>query len=303
MDNFSALEEKLKHARIDFKVNEPLSKHSSFRIGGPVRLMAVPQNSVQVSACMKYAMELGVEPIILGNGSNVLAPDGNFDAFVIKTTAVNEINIDGENLHAGAGALLSRVAAIAAGASLSGMEFAHGIPGTVGGAVFMNAGAYGGEMKDIVTSVRALDEEGVEHCLEGQMLDFGYRHSFFSDKSWLITCVTIKLGKDDPEKIKNQMALLAKKRSASQPLNIPSAGSTFKRPTQGYAAALIEQAGLKGLRIGGAEVSEKHAGFVVNVGGATCADVLNLMSEVARTVNEKFGVTLEPEVRVLGVKK
>ena len=300
MDIFSSLADKLSGAGVELRANEPLSKHTSFRIGGPVRLMALPEDPEQAALCLRCAAEAGIEPVILGNGSNVLAPDWEFSAFVIKTTGIDDISADGDSIRAGGGALLSKTAAAARDASLTGMEFAHGIPGSVGGAVCMNAGAYGGEMKDIVRSVGALDMRGNERRFSADELDFGYRHSAFSSGGWLITQVVLELRPGDREKIKAEMDTLSAKRRGSQPLDMPSAGSTFKRPATGYAAALIDQAGLKGLRRGGAMVSEKHAGFVVNTGSAKCSDVLELMEEIERRVRERFGVELEPEVKILG---
>lgn len=277
---------------------EPMKNHCSFRIGGPTDLFLEPESEETLAAVCRFLRLRGTEPVIIGNGTNLLVRDEGVRGAVIHIgEALSTVSQSGETLHAGAGVTLARLAAFAKEHGLSGLEFAHGIPGSLGGAVMMNAGAYGGEMKDIVVSVRYLDEYG--GICETDAPDFSYRHSRFSDTRCVILGAALKLTPADPAAIHARMMELLNKRSASQPLDKPSAGSFFKRPENGYAAAMIEGAGLKGLTVGGAQVSEKHAGFVINAGGASCADVLALKEQVQAAVFEKYGVRLEPEVKLI----
>ena len=281
--------------------NEPMAAHCSFRIGGPARLMACPASGAQAAALLRFLRERGAPVELMGKGTNLLVADGGLDAVVVRLgEAISEAGLlPGDRVRAGAGISLAKLAVFAADAGLSGLEFAHGIPGSLGGAVFMNAGAYGGEMKDVLQSAELALPDGTVSEVPAQELELSYRHSALEGSGALVTAATLKLTPAQPEDIRARMRELMEKRRASQPLDLPSAGSTFKRPAGGYAAALIDQAGLKGFAIGGAQVSEKHAGFVVNRGGATFEDVLRLMAHIEKTVFEKSGVRLEPEVRIL----
>lgn len=306
MEDFGSLREKL-HAALpdlDLRVQEPLHRHTSFKVGGPAALMACPTTEEELSVLLRVAHEEGVRPFFLGKGSNLLAADEGVDAFLIKLagglTRLEQVGETG--LYVGAGVTLAQAANFAADRSLTGLEFAHGIPGTLGGGVFMNAGAYDGEMAQVIVSVDCLDETGTFHRLGKEDLDLGYRHSVFSALPWLITGATLELTHGDPAAIREKMADLAQRRRSKQPLEYPSAGSTFKRPVGHFAGGLIEQCGLKGVSVGGAQVSEKHAGFVINTGNATCRDILDLIRLVRKTVLEQTGVELEPEVRLLGIQ-
>lgn len=280
--------------------DEPMSRHTTFRIGGPAKRMAFPSSREQLVLLMSFAKDYGANPLVIGNGSNLLVPDEGLDRLVIDTSAnLNRVERgSGNTVLADAGATLARTADLACKSGLTGLEFAHGIPGTLGGGVVMNAGAYGGELKDVVTEVTALYPDGVK-VLTPAELDFSYRHSVFSAGEGIVLGAKVKLESGDPDAIKAKMDDLMARRKASQPLELPSAGSTFKRPTGYYAGPLIEGCGLKGCRVGGAEVSSKHAGFLVNVGGATCADVLALIEKVQKTVYDAHGVMLEPEVKII----
>ena len=300
---YELLDEKLQAYLPDLSVTaeEPLSKHTSFRIGGPARRMAFPKNAEQLVLLLSFAQECGARPFVLGNGTNVLFPDGGVDRLIVNTCDMAEIASAGTGrIKAYSGASLARVANFACRQGLTGLEFAHGIPGSVGGGVCMNAGAYGGELCQVVESVGVLfPDEGVRvvPCAE---MDFGYRRSMLmAHPDAVVLYAVFALQTDDSAAIRRRMDDLMARRKASQPLEYPSAGSTFKRPEGHFAGRLIEEAGCKGLTIGGAQVSEKHAGFVINTGGATCADVLALMEEVQRRVKAASGVTLEPEVRVV----
>ncbi|MBE6989363.1 MAG: UDP-N-acetylmuramate dehydrogenase [Ruminococcaceae bacterium] len=280
---------------------EPLAKHCSFRIGGPARRMAFPRSGEQLVLLESFGRDCGGEPLILGNGTNVLFPDEGLDRLVINTRDMCLLERIGEReVLAGAGLPLVRLAVFAQQNGLTGLEFAHGIPGSVGGAVCMNAGAYGGEIKGVLQEALILfPEEGIRR-LTAEELDLSYRHSLLTDRPEAVVLqAEFRLTPGDPAAIRTQMEDLMARRKASQPLEYPSAGSTFKRPAGHYAGALIQEAGLKGLRAGGAQVSEKHAGFVINTGGATCADVRELITRVQRAVLETSGVLLEPEVRII----
>ena len=279
---------------------EPMSAHCSFRIGGPARLFCLPADEDEAAKLLKLMYGEGVRPVVAGSGTNLLVPDGGLDAVVLCTAAMDGVSAAGEELRAGAGCPMARAAAAAQRAQLAGLEFAHGIPGSVGGGVFMNAGAYGGEMKDVLASARVLSPDGSAETLGAEELGLSYRRSALEGSGRVLTGAVFRLRPDSGAEIAARMRALAEKRRASQPLEWPSAGSTFKRPQGGYAAAMIDQAGLKGLAVGGAKVSEKHAGFIINAGGATYADVTALIAEVQRRVFERFGVMLEPEVRILG---
>lgn len=289
----------------DLKIthDELMSRHTSFRVGGPAKRMAFPSSGEQVVLLLDHARTCGARPLVIGNGTNLLAPDEGLDRLVIDTSAgLNRMEEGTEPgiLTAEAGVSLARLADFACKQSLTGLEFAHGIPGTVGGAVCMNAGAYDGEMKQIIESVTVLfPEEGIRTLACGEM-DFGYRHSLLSDQpDAVVLRASFRLAPGDQAAIRAKMQELMARRKASQPLEYPSAGSTFKRPTGYFAGTLIDQCGLKGLTVGGAQVSEKHAGFVINTGGATAADVLAVIRQVQDRVFEEKGVRLEPEVRII----
>ena len=285
---------------MELRVNEPMSRYTTFRIGGPAALMALPKTAGEAKAAVKTARELGIEPFFLGNGSNLLVADEGYPGFIIKLTwdfdGIREVN---RGLETGGAVLLSRLSNALVGRGLTGLEFAGGIPGSVGGAVTMNAGAYGGEMAQVLESVTFLDEAGEVCTLPVSECGFGYRKSIFSQRKCLILRARFRLEQGDGYAIKARMDELTAKRREKQPLEYPSAGSMFKRPPGHFAAALIDQCGLKGLTVGGAQVSEKHAGFVVNRGGATCADVLELVDRVKEEVLRQTGVELEMEVKVL----
>ena len=285
---------------MELRVNEPMSRYTTFRIGGPAALMALPKTAGEAKAAVKTARELGIEPFFLGNGSNLLVADEGYPGFIIKLIwdfdGIREVN---RGLEAGSAVLLSRLSNALVGRGLTGLEFAGGIPGSVGGAVTMNAGAYGGEMAQVLESVTFLDEAGEVCTLPVSECGFGYRKSIFSQRKCLVLRARFRLEQGDGYAIKARMDELAAKRREKQPLEYPSAGSMFKRPPGHFAAALIDQCGLKGLTVGGAQVSEKHAGFVVNRGGATCGDVLALVDQVKEEVLRQTGVELEMEVKVL----
>ena len=280
--------------------NEPMAKHTSFRIGGPARRMAFPKTREQLVVLMGFLQDAGVKPLLIGNGTNLLVSDEGLDTVVIDTSAeLSRLDLTGDGeIAADAGVSLATLAVFAWKNGLKGLAFAHGIPGTLGGGIVMNAGAYGGELKDVVTEVTALYPDGVKVLTPAQ-LDFSYRHSVFSAGEGIVLGAKLKLETGDKDTIKAEMDELMARRKASQPLELPSAGSTFKRPAGYFAGTLIEGCGLKGCRVGGAEVSPKHAGFVVNIGGATCADVLALIEKVRKTVYDAHGVMLEPEVKII----
>ena len=279
--------------------DEPMSAHTTFRIGGPARRMACPATVTELCALLAVVEEEGFPYLVLGNGSNLLAADDGIDKLVIHTGALDEMERrEGNTLYAASGVSLARLATFARKEHLTGLEFAHGIPGSLGGAVCMNAGAYGGEMCQVITSVTAwIPGRGV--CeLSLDELELRYRHSWFSDHEGTVLAATLRLTEGREEEIRALMEDLIRRRKEKQPLEYPSAGSTFKRPEGHFAGALIEQCGLKGVSVGGAQVSEKHAGFVINTGGATCADVLALIEKIQRTVLAETGVSLEPEIKV-----
>ena len=284
--------------------DEPMCRHTSFHIGGPAAALVLAGNEEELSKVMGALAETGAEHMVIGNGSNLLVADEGYPGIMVKLAGNFESIVrdadDPCRARAGAAILMSRTSAFLTENGLSGFEFASGIPGSIGGAVFMNAGAYGGEIKDVVRSVRVMDTDGRNaRDVSGEDMRFSYRHSRAQDEAMLILSAVLELTPDDPSEIAKRVADLAARRNAKQPVTYPSAGSTFKRPVGGYAAALIEQSGLKGFSVGGAEVSEKHAGFVINTGGATCEDVLAVMRHVREKVMEDSGIMLEPEVRLV----
>jgi UDP-N-acetylmuramate dehydrogenase len=285
---------------LELRLSEPMSLHTSFRIGGPAEAMAFPQNEQELGELLALANTYGIEPRILGAGTNVLAPDEGIPGLVIcLKDCLNGMELLDENsLRVYGGVTMTRAAVFAANHGLAGLEFAHGIPGTVGGGVYMNAGAYGGEICMVCKSVDVMSMDGSMRTLDAAQMHFSYRYSRLEEEGGIVVSAVFSLKTDDPDAIRGRMQELAGKRKASQPLDLPSAGSAFKRPVGGYAAALIDQAGLRGYQIGGAAVSEKHAGFVVNIDKATADDVRRLLSSVSDIVFEKSGIRLEPEVRI-----
>ena len=285
---------------IKLRLNESMAKHTSFRIGGNAEVMAFPKTKEELSDLLKTSALMDVKPVILGAGTNVLAPDAGMPGLVIclKDALDGMELLEDNRIRVMAGVTMTRAAVFAANRNLGGMEFAHGIPGTVGGGVYMNAGAYGGELCQIVESVEVMDITGHVSVKSNEEMEFSYRHSVLEESGGIVVSVIFRLQEVNAEDVKAKMKELQGKRSASQPLDLPSAGSAFKRPVGGYAAALIDQAGLKGYQVGGAAISTKHAGFAVNLGGATAADVKNLLSQVSDIVFEKSGIRLEPEVRI-----
>jgi UDP-N-acetylmuramate dehydrogenase len=284
---------------LEIRFGEPMKNHTSFRVGGPAAALLLPKSVSELRAAASFLRREGIKHYVMGNGTNLLFPDEGYDGAVVKTSGVSAAAREGEtSLCAECGASMASVAVFARKLSLSGLEFAHGIPGSVGGGVFMNAGAYGGEMAEVVSSVAWLDKDGRERESAGAQLGFAYRRSNFTEAD-IILSARFKLTPGDGEAIAARMAELSEKRRASQPLDKPSAGSAFKRPKTGYAAALIDEAGLKGLSVGGAQVSEKHAGFIINAGGATAEDIIRLMDAVREAVFKASGVELEPEIRVV----
>ena len=285
---------------IELRFDEPMSKHTSFRIGGGAEVMAFPKNWEELSKLLKVSELLDCKPAILGAGTNVLAPDRGIPGLVIclKDCLDGLELLDGDRIRVMAGVTMTRAAVFAANHGLSGLEFAHGIPGTVGGGVYMNAGAYGGEICQVCESVDVMDMQGNLRMLTAEDMRFSYRHSILEEQFGIVVSAVFALEPKPATEIKEKMRELMGKRSASQPLDLPSAGSAFKRPVGGYAAALIDQAGLKGFAVGGAAISTKHAGFAVNLGGATAEDVKKLLSDVSDKVFEVSGIRLEPEVRI-----
>ena len=285
---------------IKLREQEPLRAHTSFQIGGPAALMAFPKTPGELQRLLMAARECGVRLRVLGAGTNVLAPDAGLPELVIctKDCLLGLRALEGGRIEAMAGETLAHAAVFARGQSLTGLEFAHGIPGTVGGGIYMNAGAYGGEMKQVAMETTVLTMDGETRVFAGEAQGFAYRTSAFENFPAIIVKTVFQLAPGDKEEISVRMQELMEKRRASQPLELPSAGSTFKRPQGAYAGALIERAGLKGKGVGGAQVSEKHAGFVVNTGGATASDVLQTIRMVQDRVFEDSGFRLEPEVRI-----
>lgn len=282
------------------KFNEPMSGHTSFRIGGRVEIMAFPRSPEELRLILKVSAMLDTKPAILGAGTNVLAPDVGINGVVIclKDALLGKEQLDDTAIQVMAGETMTKAAIFAANLGLSGLEFAHGIPGTVGGGIYMNAGAYGGEVCQVCQKVEIMDRQGNTRWLSADEMAFSYRHSILEETDWIVIRCVFSLIKKDPDAIRGHMKELMTKRSASQPLDLPSAGSAFKRPVGCYAAALIDSAGLKGFQVGDAAISTKHAGFAVNLGNATAEDVKSLLQQVSDTVYEKSGIRLEPEVRI-----
>lgn len=288
-------------AKDSILLDEPMSRHTTFRVGGPADFFVTPKAKEEVRDVIRICKEAGMPYYIIGNGSNLLVSDAGYRGVIVQIyKEMNEVKVEGDLVKAQAGALLSGIAAKALGAELSGFEFASGIPGTIGGACVMNAGAYGGEMKDVLESVTALTGEGKIIELGRNELELGYRTSVIAKKGYIVLGAVLKLERGDGEKIKTYMDELKEKRVTKQPLEYPSAGSTFKRPEGYFAGKLIEDAGLRGFQVGGAQVSEKHCGFVINRDHATAADIMELMRQVQIRVKENSGVDLEPEVKRLG---
>ena len=285
---------------IELRFWEPMAKHTSFRIGGGVEVMAFPKSREELAQLLKKSAILDIKPAILGAGTNVLAPDEGLRGLVIciKDSFGGIEMLDDCRIRVMAGVTMTRAAVFAANHGLSGLEFAHGIPGSVGGGVYMNAGAYGGEICQVCEEVEIMDMQGNIFTRPCECMAFSYRHSFLEEQEGIVISAVFRLEHKPEEEIWAKMKELMAKRSASQPLELPSAGSAFKRPVGGYAAALIDQAGLKGYRVGGAAISEKHAGFAVNLGGATAKDVRDLLDQVAQIVYDKSGIRIEPEVRI-----
>jgi UDP-N-acetylmuramate dehydrogenase len=281
--------------------NEPMSKHTSFRIGGPADILIMPGTIDDIKTIFQICDEEKVETLVMGNGSNLLVRDKGIRGVVIKIADnMSDVKIDNERVVAQAGVLLSKLSKLVVEKSLKGFEFASGIPGTLGGAVTMNAGAYGGEMKDVIIEAKVMDGNREIHTLTNRELDFGYRSSIIQRKGFLVLDVTMELEKGNPAEIKEIIRDFTNRRTTKQPLHLPSAGSTFKRPQGYFAGKLIEDAGLKGVRVGGAQVSELHSGFIVNVDHATAEDVLNLIGLIQKTVRDKYNAELQPEVRIVG---
>ena len=288
-------------AKDSILIDEPMSRHTTFRVGGPADFFVTPKAKEEVRDVIRICKEAGMPYYIIGNGSNLLVSDAGYRGVIVQIyKEMNEVKVEGDLVKAQAGALLSGIAAKALGAELSGFEFASGIPGTIGGACVMNAGAYGGEMKDVLESVTVLTGEGKIIELGRNELELGYRTSVIAKKGYIVLGAVLKLERGDGEKIKTYMDELKEKRVTKQPLEYPSAGSTFKRPEGYFAGKLIEDAGLRGFQVGGAQVSEKHCGFVINRDHSTAADIMELMRQVQIRVKENSGVDLEPEVKRLG---
>lgn len=287
-------------ADITHSVNEPMSKHTSFRIGGPAEVMAFPKSVEELAKILKISALLDCKIVILGAGTNVLAPDEGVEGIIIclKDCLDGMELLESNRLRVYAGVTMTRAAVFAANHGLGGMEFAHGIPGSIGGGVYMNAGAYGGSIDQICESVDVMMWDGAIKTLSAGEMEFSYRHSCLEEQPGIVVSAVFKLIPKEQTEIREYMQMLMEKRKTSQPLDLPSAGSAFKRPVGGYAAALIDEAGLKGMQIGGAAVSKKHAGFVVNVDNATANDVKQLLKQVSDMVFDNTGIRLEPEVRI-----
>ncbi len=299
--NQSELARQLRELGCEVREREPLSAHTTFRIGGAADLMVTAQSDEQTAQTVRLCRETDTPLLVLGNGSNLLVCDEGVEGVVLRLAAGSPgWVIRGTQVTVGAGASLAKLCMATADAGLSGLEFAYGIPGTVGGGVYMNAGAYGGQLADVIRTVTALLPDGSPVELSGDELHFGYRHSVFMETGAIVLSATLNLTVAEPQAVHAAMTEHLNRRREKQPLEYPSAGSFFKRPEGHFAGALIEQCGLKGLTVGGAQVSEKHAGFLINRGGATCADVLRLSDEVTRRVRETFGVSLEREVQLVG---
>lgn len=285
----------------NLRFNEPMKAHTTFQIGGPADVMALPTDSKQVGQLVTWCRSQGLPYLIMGQGSNLLVRDKGIRGVVIKLGQnFAAVKVEGQVITAQAGVRLAELAEKTVGFGLSGLEFAQGIPGSLGGTIYMNAGAYGGEMKDVVDEVEAIDDKGLLHTFSRGELDFGYRRSVFQSNGHIILTARIRLKKGEPGAIKARMEEFARRREEKQPLEYPSAGSVFRRPAGHYVGPMVEEMGLKGCRIGGAEVSRKHAGFIINTGGATAADVLALISLIQARAQERYGIVLQPEIRIVG---
>ena len=285
---------------MEVRINEPMMKHTSFRAGGEAKWFAVPETVEELKAVLAACKKADVPWYVIGNGSNLLVSDKGFPGVIISTGKFDRLEVNGTEINVGAGVMLSKLANTAYKAGLTGLEFAAGIPGTVGGACVMNAGAYGSEMINVLKTVTVLTPEGTVETLPAEMLELGYRTSVIPKKGYLVLDAVVSLAEGNMGESKAVMDDLAFRRKDKQPLEYPSAGSTFKRPEGYFAGKLIEDCGLKGFAVGGAQVSEKHAGFVINKGGATASDIYNLCKEVEKRVKAEFGVSLEMEVKLLG---
>ena len=283
------------------KLQEPMKEHTTFRVGGPADLFLMPADAEELKDALEILRKYDIPVMVIGNGSNLLVRDKGIRGAVVQIyNRMADITVDGEIMEAKGGALLSAVSAKAAEASLTGLEFASGIPGSIGGAVVMNAGAYGGEMKDVLISVDVLTKELEVKTIPAEELELSYRHSIVPEAGYIVLGAKLKLTKGEDTVIRGRMAELAEQRREKQPLQYPSAGSTFKRPEGYFAGKLVQDAGLKGKTIGGAQVSEKHSGFLINIGGATAQDILDLIAFCQKEVKAQFGVTMETEVKIVG---
>lgn len=292
-----------KFANIDVRAHEPMKNHTSFKIGGAADLFVIPKTVDQIQAVIELSQRNDIPYFIIGNGSNLLVNDEGYRGVIIQISKnMNDVKITEGRVNAEAGILLSSLSKRIAKEELKGFEFASGIPGTLGGAIYMNAGAYGGEIKDRLVEVRAMDEKGGIHTYTKEELELGYRKSIFQKNHYFILEATLEFEKGNKDEIDSITKELTKRRKEKQPLDMPSAGSVFKRPEGYYAGKLIMDAGLRGCSIGGAQVSEKHCGFIVNIGNATAQDVIDLIAHIRKTVYKQFGVIMQPEVRILGLK-
>ncbi|MCR5743477.1 MAG: UDP-N-acetylmuramate dehydrogenase [Lachnospiraceae bacterium] len=292
--------EEIRKLNIEVSQGEPMSRHTSFRIGGPADLFARPKSAAEMAALIKLATEWKTPYFVIGRGSNLLVGDGGIKKLVIATEGMNYVRVEGESVTCGAGASLTCVAAAARDSALSGLEFAYGIPGSVGGAVVMNAGAYGGEIVDVLSQATVLDANGALHKLNSQELELKYRHSNIEERGYIVLEAVFALKRGSVGDITEVMEKNMQARKDKQPLDYPNAGSAFKRPEGYFAGKLIMDAGLKGFSVGDACVSEKHAGFVINKGSATASDVRGLLEKVADTVYDRYGIRLEPEIKFEG---
>ena len=301
MNNIEALEKYALSLECSAEREVSMKNYTSFKVGGPAELFLSPEDAGQTAKLVRFCEKEEISVFVLGKGSNLLVSDRGIKGAVIYTGKQCGISLVDENtVRAQSGASLAQLCTIALENSLSGLEFAYGIPGTVGGAVFMNAGAYGGEMKDVLLNSEYVSTDGTSGELDNEAMELSYRHSAYENSNLVITAASVRLAPADRKEIKSTMNDILARRKEKQPLEYPSAGRTFKRPEGNFAGALIEQCGLKGVSVGGAQVSEKHAGFIVNIGGATARDMLELMRQVEQRVFEQTGVQLEPEVRILG---
>ncbi len=300
MECMESIKTQFTNAGIPYTCNEPLARHTSFQIGGPAALFCTPQSQEQLVQAVKLLHDAGQRYYILGRGSNLLFSDAGFDGVILSTTVIPPvIQVEGDCITASAGASLKEVCEAALAHGLTGLEFAYGIPGSIGGAVYMNAGAYGGETRDVLAQVEFLDDEGQVRSLPADQLELGYRTSIFARTGWCVLKASMRLRPGDPQAIRAKMEDLMQRRREKQPLEYPSAGSAFKRPEGAFAGGLIDQCGLRGFRVGDAAISEKHCGFIVNLGHATCADVLELARQVSEKVKQDTGFVLEKEIRVV----